>query len=123
MYHGIMIKNFYDLNAWLKGHELVLLIYKITNFFPKEERFSLVDQIRRASVSVTSNIAEGFSRQSKKEKIQFYFMALGSLTEIQSQLFVSKDLSFMDKREFQECFELTVVIQKLLNGLIKSCKK
>ena len=118
-----MIKSFYDLNAWRKGHELVLLIYKITNFFPKEERFSLVDQIRRASVSVTSNVAKGFSRQSEKEKIQFYFMALGLLTEVQSQLFVSKDLGFINKREFQKCFELTVVVQKLLNGLVKSCKK
>ena len=84
------IKSFTDLTAWKEGHKLVLLIYKLTKKFPKEESYGLTDQIRRCSVSITSNIAEGFSRKSQKEKLQFYHMSLGSL-----------------------------LVSKLLNGLIK----
>ena len=80
------IKSFTDLQVWQEGHKLVLLIYKVTKKFPKEELFGLTNQIKRAGVSITSNIAEGFSRQSYKEKLQFYYMSLGSLTEIQNQL-------------------------------------
>ena len=72
------IKSFTDLDTWKEGHKLVLLIYESTKSFPKEERFALTDQIRRAAVSITSNIAEGFSRQSLREKIQFYSISKGS---------------------------------------------
>jgi four helix bundle protein len=78
------IKSFSDLDAWREGHKLVLNIYQITKLFPKEELFCLTNQLRRAGISFTSNIAEGFSRQSFKEKRQFYSMALGSLTDIQN---------------------------------------
>jgi len=73
------IEEFTDLIVWQEGHKLVLQIYKITKLFPKEETYSLTDQMRRAAVSVTSNIAEGFGRQGMKEKVQFYFLAKGSL--------------------------------------------
>lgn len=73
------IKSFTDLTVWQKGHEMVLEVYKITRKFPPEEQFGLSSQLRRASVSFTSNIAEGFSRSSYKEKSQFYSMALGRL--------------------------------------------
>ena len=73
------IRNFTDLNTWKKSHELVLFTYKITDLFPKKELFSLTNQMRRAAISVTSNIAEGFSRLSYKEKIRFYSIALDSL--------------------------------------------
>lgn len=75
------IKSFTDLNAHKEAHKLVLLIYEITKGFPKEERFCLIDQIRRAAVSIVSNIAEGFSRNTTKDKCQFYSLALGSLSE------------------------------------------
>lgn len=71
------IKSFTDLIVWQKGHQLVLLIYKYIQTFPKEELFGLSNQLRRAIVSFTSNIAEGFSRNFYKEKVQFYTMALG----------------------------------------------
>lgn len=116
------IKNFTDLNAWIEGHRLVLLIYKLTKNFPKEEVFGLTNQIRRAVVSITSNIAEGFSRYSFKEKSQFYSMALGSLTEVQNQLIIAKDLTYITENEFNEVWELTVTVNKLLNGLIKVSK-
>jgi four helix bundle protein len=70
------IKSFTDLNLWRKGHKLVLIVYKITSSFPKEEIFGLSSQMRRCAVSITSNIAEGFSRESFKDKIRFYYMAL-----------------------------------------------
>lgn len=116
------IQSFTDLNTWKEGHKLVLAIYKITKKFPADERYSLIDQMRRCSISITSNIAEGFSRQSYKEKVQFYYMALGSLTELQNQLLVSKDIGYLPKEIFNEIANHTVVVHKLLIGLIKSSK-
>ena|SRR3989344_7223040 len=116
------IKSFTDLNAWKEGHLLVLAIYKITQKFPKEELFGLINQLRRAAVSFTSNIAEGFSRTSFKEKVQFYSVALGSLTEIQNQLIIAKDLEYISVEEFASLAERTIVISKITNGLIKKSK-
>lgn len=114
------IKSFTDLNAWKEAHKLVVMVYKLTKRFPKEETYSLIDQMKRCAVSITSNIAEGFSKQSKKEKIQFYFTAKGSLTELQNQLLVAKDVDYLDKNEFKLVAEQTVTVHKLINGLIKS---
>ena len=89
------IKSFTDLNAWKEGHVLVLDIYGITKKFPKEEIFGIVSQMRRCSVSITSNIAEGFSRQSYKEKVQFYSISRGSITELQNQLLKRYDFDLL----------------------------
>lgn len=113
------IKSFTDLVAWLEGHKLVLEIYKATKNFPKEELFGLINQIRRAAVSITSNIAEGFSRQSNKEKIQFYCISRGSLTELQNQLLIAKDVGYLVNEKFKKIAEQTVKVHKLINGLIK----
>lgn len=118
----IKIKSFTDLNAWKEGHQLVLDIYRITKDFPEDEKFGLTNQLRRAVVSITSNIAEGFSRNSYKEKSQFYAMSLGSLTEVQNQLLVAKDVEYLTKKEFEKLAEKSVIISKLLNGLIKKSK-
>lgn len=115
------IKTFTDLIAWQEGHKLVLLIYKITSNFPRSE-YSLVDQMKRCTVSITSNIAEGFSRKSKKEKMQFYYMSLGSTTELQNQLVISRDLRFMPVKDFDIVAQQTIRQHKLINGLIKSSK-
>src|SRR3990167_241538 len=80
------IQVFTDLNVWREAHKLVLEIYKLTQKFPEGEKFGLTIQLRRAAISITSNIAEGFSRKTDKEKIQFYRMSLGSLMEVQNQL-------------------------------------
>jgi len=119
----IKINKFTDLACWQKGHQLVLDIYHTTNTFPKTETYTLVDQMRRAVISITSNIAEGFNRRSQKEKIQFYYIALGSLTEIQNQLIIAKDVSYIDTNKFQLLTNNTVIISKLINGLIKSIKQ
>lgn len=117
------IKSFTDLNTWKEGHLLVLTIYKMTKLFPPNENFGLTNQIQRAAVSITSNIAEGFSRHSSKEKIQFYYTSLGSLTEVQNQLLISRDLGYINSSLFNEIATKTVIVSKLLNGLIKSIKK
>lgn len=113
------IKNFYDLNTWKKGHELVLLIYKMTKKFPKDELFGLSNQMRKATVSITSNIAEGFSRGTAKDKCHFYLIAQGSLSELQSQLFVARDEKYINQSEFNEIYNLSIVVNRLINGLRK----
>lgn len=116
------ITSFTKLNAWIEGHKLVLMIYKITKTFPKEELFGLSDQLRRCAVSITSNIAEGFSRNSYKEKLQFYSISLGSTTELQNQILVARDVQYISKEEFNELASQSVIVHKLLNGLIKSTR-
>ena len=116
------IKSFTDLDAWKEGHRLVLMIYKITKNFPKDELFGLTSQIRRCAVSITSNIAEGFSRQSYKEKIQFYSIALGSVTELQNQLLIARDVKYIKQEEFLLIAEKSVKVHKIINGLIKSSR-
>ena len=116
------ITSFTKLDAWKEGHKLVLMIYKATKIFPKEELFSLVNQMQRAAVSITSNIAEGFSRQSYKEKVQFYFVALGSVTELQNQLLVARDVGYLKLSIFTDIATQTVVVHKIINGLVKKSK-
>lgn len=116
------IRTFTDLNAWKEGHILVLIIYKETKSFPKEEVFGLVSQMRRCVVSITSNIAEGFSRQSYREKAQFYSMAQGSVTELQNQLLVARDIGLITNERFQEIAKQSIKVHKIINGLIKSSR-
>lgn len=116
------ISSFTDLEAWSFSHQLVLSIYKFTAYFPKTELFGLTSQIRRAAVSITSNIAEGFSRSSYKEKIQFYYHSLGSLTEVQNQLLIARDIEYLSKENFKIIADQTVRVHKIINGLIKSSR-
>ena len=116
------IKSFTDLFAWQEGHKLVLQVYEITKQFPREEQFGLTNQLRRAAVSVTSNIAEGFSRNSYKEKLQFYAMSLGSTTEIQNQLLIARDLQYIAKEIFGEIADQAIKVNKITNGLIKKTR-
>jgi four helix bundle protein len=116
------IKTFRDLTTWQEGHKLVLHIYKITKTFPKSETYALTDQLLRAVVSVTSNIAEGFGRQGIKEKIQFYYLSQSSLTEVQNQIIIANDVGYIDKEIFDNLWNQTIVVHKLLTGLIKSLR-
>ena len=116
------IKSFIDLSAWKEAHKLVLAIYEATRRFPSEEKFGLVNQLRRAVVSISSNIAEGFSRNTNKEKVQFYYTALGSLTEVHNQSIIAKDVAYIDTRQFGKLMQQIITVNKLLNGLIKSAK-
>jgi len=117
------IKHFTDLLAWQKNHQLVLEIYKITKKFPKDELFGLTSQIRRAVVSITSNIAEGFGRYYFKDKARFYIMARGSSTEVQNQLILAKDLGYINKDEFNKIKIISFEGYKLICGIISAMEK
>lgn len=108
--------------VWQEGHKLVLIIYKITKDFPKEERYGLTDQMRRAVVSITSNIAEGFSRESFKEKYQFYNTSKGSITELQNQLLIAKDVNYVSKESFNKIADQSIIVHKCINGLLKATR-
>jgi len=116
------ISHFYDLYVWKEGHKLVLLIYKAVERLPSKEQFILGSQMLRAVISITSNIAEGFGRQGLKEKIQFYSMAKASLTELQNQLLICKDVGYLTNQKYELVWNQTVIVHKMLNALIKSLR-
>jgi|JI10StandDraft_1071094.scaffolds.fasta_scaffold1210057_2 four helix bundle protein len=118
----VTIAGFRDLVAWQEAHKLALSIYRLTKNFPHEEIFALTSQLRRAAVSVTSNIAEGFSRPTKADKMHFYAIAQGSLTETQSQLEIAKDVGYVTHDDFDAAENNAIIVHKLLTGLIKSLK-
>ncbi len=117
------IKSFTDLKAWKESHKLVIDIYKKTGDFPKSEIYGLTNQIRRSAVSITSNIAEGFGRQGMKEKIQFYYLAQGSLIELKSQLLVARDIKYLKEGDFNNLAEQANKAHALLQGLIKKSRE
>ena len=116
------IKDFTDLKAWQEGHNLVILIYKKTSDFPKREMYSLSDQMRRAAISITSNIAEGFGRQSYKEKVQFYYQAQGSLIELKNQLIIARDVFYLSIEDYEILRSQSNLAHQLLQGLIQKSK-
>ncbi len=113
------IKSFTDLIAWQEAHKLILEVYRATDNFPNKEMFGLTNQMRRAAVSISSNIAEGFSRSSNADKVHFYTMSMGSLTELQNQLLISRDIGYLNKEIFESIANQSVRVSKLINGLKK----
>jgi len=109
--------------VWQKSHELVLQIYGITKDFPKDELFALTSQIRRASVSVPSNIVEGKARGSNKEYKRFLLMARGSLEEVKYQALLARDLNYINESSYDEVLKLAKEVGRLLNGLLVSIEK
>ena len=120
MSNGGTVKTHKDLDVWKSSMSLVEEVYKITRKYPREEKFSLIDQIRRAAVSVPSNIAEGAARNSTKEFIQFLYIALGSLSELETQLLLSQRLGYLSDNK--EIFANVEQIRRMLLGLIKFLK-
>lgn len=116
------IKDFTDLMVWQEGHSLVILIYQVTKTFPKEEVYSLIDQMRRSATSITSNVAEGFGRHSYKEKIQFYYQAQGSLTELKNQVLIAHDVGYLSKENVTPLMNKIILTHKLLQGLLTKSK-
>ena len=108
------ILTYKDLIVWQKSILLVKSIYKLTKEYPKAEVFSLIDQIRRAAISISSNIAEGYGRRSHKEYLQFYSIAYGSALEVETQLIISKELGFVANENFNEISSLLTEIIKML---------
>lgn len=115
--------TFEEILAWQKSREFNKRIYEVTNKEDFKRDFELVKQIRRASISVSSNISEGFERNSDKEFIYFLYVAKGSSAEIRSQLYLALDLNYITKEEFDELFLNISDISKLLSGLIKYLNK
>jgi len=112
-----------NLVVWQKSINLVEIIYKLTSNFPKEELYSLTSQIRRSSISIPSNIAEGKGRNSVKEFINFLHIALGSLFELKTQLYISVRLKYITEYEFDKIQNLLVEIEKMINSLINNRRK
>ena len=92
------IRSFTDVNAWKEGHNLVLMVYKATESFPQKETFALTNQMRRCSVSITSNIAEGFRKRTDKDKARFYNISQGSLEECHYYLILCNDLNYAETK-------------------------
>lgn len=109
-------KSFQDLEVWKKAHQLVLQIYETSKQFPKEELFGLTSQIRRSSVSIAANIAEGFKRQGKKDKIRFYNIAQSSLEEVKYFLILSEELKYIKSNS---SLLLAEEVSKMLASYIK----
>ncbi|TAL48824.1 four helix bundle protein [Patescibacteria group bacterium] len=117
------IQSFRDLDVWKESHGLVILIYRSTKKFPKEEQFGLANQMRRAVVSITSNIAEGFGRSSYKDKNHFYQIAPGSIIEIQNQLIIAKDIGYISEAEFDKINNRSMKAERICRGLINKSKE
>ena len=117
------MEKFTDLIVWQEAHRLVLETYKLTKEFPREEIFALTDQMRRASVSIVSNIAEGFGRWKPKDKGHFYQQAHGSLTELKSQILIARDLGYISKEQSSMLMEQSDKTHILLQGLMKSMRQ
>jgi len=118
----IILRSYKDLIAWQKSMELSILVYKLTDSFPKSEMFSLANQIRRAVVSIPSNIAEGWARKGLGEYIQFLSIAYGSASEVETQLILSKKLGFGEYQKYKNIEEVLVEVQKLLFVLIRKLR-
>lgn len=113
------IRTHKDLDVWNKSMELAEKLYNLTTNFPKDEQYGLISQIRRSAVSIPSNIAEGAARNSNKEFVQFLYIALGSLSEIETQLLLANRLKFIQEATLLDDIES---IRKMLLGLIKFLK-
>ena len=117
-----MVMSYRDLIAWNKAMELVTEIYRVTHTFPKEELFGLMSQLRRAAVSIPSNIAEGKGRLSKGEFRQFLGNARGSLAELETQILIAQNLDYLDEAETNRLLAMVEEVGKVLNGLLSAVK-
>ncbi len=115
------LERFEDLFVWQKAHQLALEIYRTSQKFPSEERFGLISQMRRASVSVPANIAEGFKKHGNKDKINFYNIAQGSLEELRYYIILAKDLNYLTNTD--NINNLIEEISKMLFRLISAVKQ
>jgi four helix bundle protein len=113
-----MVESYRDLKVWQRAIQMTLGIYRVTTGFPKEEVFGLTSQMRRASVSVASNIAEGYGRSSRGEYKQFLGMARGSNLEVQTQLFIATELGYGNPALLQASETLSIEVERMLNSLI-----
>jgi len=115
--------DYTKLEVWQTARHMTGVIYDTTAGFPRSEFFGLTNQMRRAAVSVTSNIAEGCGRRTDKETVRFLYIARGSLFEIETQCYLAFDRNYIQQETFKDIFELLQSCKRLLNGLINYCTK
>ena len=113
------MKTYRELQVWQKSMTLVAEIYKISKGFPKDEAYGLTSQVRRSAISIPSNMAEGYGRNSTNEYIHFLRIATGSLYELQTQMEISVNLQYLDRGEFDKLYELSREIERMLSSLIR----
>ena len=118
-----MKKEYTELEVWVESRKMVNLIYEKTKGFPKEELFGLTNQIRRSSVSVPSNIAEGLGRKSKNDTLHFLHVSRGSLYELETQIYLSFDQCYIEKDDLEQILNQILTCKKLLNGFINYFNK
>lgn len=116
------INSYHDLEVWKRSRALVKTIYELTKHFPKDELFGLTSQMRRAVISIPSNIAEGYSRHGTKDYINFISIAIGSLAELETQLILSCDLKYREEKNVIEAKKDIVSLQKMLNKMRQSLR-
>ncbi len=116
------LKTYKDLISWQKSYSLCLSIYKKTQTFPKSEQYGLTSQLNRSALSVPSNIAEGYTRFGTSEYLRFLYIAYASLAELETQLFLAKDLNYLKQNDFDTIIEMHKEVQRIMYGLIKSLK-
>jgi four helix bundle protein len=115
-----MLRNYKELKVWQKSYQLCLEVYRITRGFPGEEKYGLISQIRRATVSVPSNIAEGYGRKTTREYIRSLYLAYGSNCELETQILLSNDLGYMKAQEKESLQGNIEEVERMLKALIKS---
>jgi four helix bundle protein len=113
------MKSHKDLDVWNKGIDLVTMIYNITRRFPKDELYSLTNQIRRAAISIPSNIAEGAARKHSKEFIHFLYISLGSISELETQIIISENLKYSQYSDSLKLQNELTELRKMILGLIR----
>ena len=116
------MKTFRELIVWQKSMRLVTLIYEVTKEFPREENFGLTSQMRRSAVSIPSNISEGYGRDGLKDYIRFLNIAMSSLFELQTQLEISLNLKYVSQKNYNDLFESSREIERMLSSFIRSLK-
>lgn len=117
------IKSYKELIVWQKSIQLVKEIFILTNKFPKAELYGIVSQMRKAAVSIPSNIAEGYGRRSTKSYAQFYAIAYGSALELETQIIIAKELNMASKENFRTADNLLVEVSKMLNSMITKMRQ
>ena len=114
-----MTRTFENIVAWQKAHQFVVEIYKTTRTFPDFERYGLCSQFQRAAVSIAANIAEGYKKLSKSDKLRFFNISQGSLEECRYYCLLSRDLGYIDEDKFQELVQIIIETSYMLNTYIK----
>ncbi len=117
----MLVTNYRDLDMWKKAMELCRLVYKLTLKFPKEERYGLTSQVRRSAVSVPSNIAEGFTRRAAGDKKYLLSVSSGSLAELETQIELAENFSYISVNDKNEVFEISSTAGKMITQFVKGC--